>query len=123
MERVILLHNIGPPWLFLAVAVLALVADVVIVLGLFFLVRNWRSFDRSFRAIVLIAPLLLLLASTFVGWLVTLPFGFFAGLPSLIIFDASDQATYAVLVAVGAVLNSVGILGTFGFVARRLKLL
>lgn len=52
--------------------------------------------------------------------LTTFPFGFFAGIPALFIFDTRDLFVYGILVFLGSMLNGIAIINFANFLAKKL---
>ncbi len=52
--------------------------------------------------------------------LYTFPFGFFAGIPFLFVFDTRNLFVYEILVILGFILNLVAIINFAGFFAKKL---
>jgi hypothetical protein len=109
-----------PTWLYGIVALLTLLADVIVIYGAVFLITRWRVLTRDIKVIIATLFLVNLAAGAIFGWLATLPFGFFGGLPALFFFDSQGLWTHLFLVAAGCVVNTVGLLGIFGFIFSRL---
>lgn len=110
----------GPAWLYGIVALLALMSDVAIAYGVVFLITRWKVLTVDLRAVLAVVPLLALAAAAVFGWVATLPFGLFGGLPALVFFDASGFWTYVFLIIGGCLLNALGMVGIFGFIFNRL---
>ena len=49
----------------------------------------------------------------------TFPFGFFAGIPFLIIFDTRDLFVYGILLFLGSILNAVAIINFADYLAKK----
>lgn len=104
------------------ILVLFIGSHLAILKGAIYLIRFWRNFSSEWKMVLIAVPIVISLGVPFLpvhlAW-PAVPFGLFAGFPSLFFLDTRELLVYNLAGIAGTILNIVGFIGVGGYFEKK----